>query len=311
MILYLTRDYGLETAKAANLIFVWSGANHLTPIIGAILADSYVGKYRMIVLGSILSFLGMVLLWLTAMFPQARPYCDQFSSICESPTTPELLLLYSSLGIMSIGAGGIRSSVGQGKQSEKCRNLIKLLQLLFPSTRVSASSFHVKLHARTSLFTGFAQVLVASFKNRHIDLPSQATNIEVCCLRKGSMLHVPSDKLSSCEKKKNPQQDLTSDGNASNPWSLSAIDQVEELKALIRVMPLCSSGIIMSVTIVQSSFSVIQSGTMDRHITPTFEIPAGSFGMFMLISLVVWIAFYDRIAIPLASKIKGNQFVLV
>ena len=57
MILYLTREYGLETAKAANLIFAWSGANHLTPFIGAIIADSYVGKYRMIVFGSILSFL--------------------------------------------------------------------------------------------------------------------------------------------------------------------------------------------------------------------------------------------------------------
>ena len=105
---------------------------------------------------------------------------------------------------------------------------------------------------------------------------------------------------------KNPQQELTSDGNASNPWNLCTVDQVEGLKALIRVMPLCSAGIMMSVTIVQSSLSVIQAGTMDRHITPNFEIPAGSFGMFMIISLVLWIAFYDRVALPLASKMKGK-----
>lgn len=56
---------------------------------------------------------GMVLLWftITTMFPQARPPpCDQFSDVYESPTTSQLLLLYFSFGLMSIGAGGIRSS---------------------------------------------------------------------------------------------------------------------------------------------------------------------------------------------------------
>ena len=57
MILYLTREFGMETAKAANVIFFWSAANYFTPIIGALLADSYMGKYRMIELGSIFSFL--------------------------------------------------------------------------------------------------------------------------------------------------------------------------------------------------------------------------------------------------------------
>lgn len=105
---------------------------------------------------------------------------------------------------------------------------------------------------------------------------------------------------------KNPQQDLTSDGTASNPWSLCTVDQVEELKALIRVIPLFSTGIMISVALTQSSFTVIQAGTMDRHITPKFEIPAGSFSMFLMISLIAWIAFYDRIALPLASKMKGK-----
>ncbi|XVE97565.1 hypothetical protein REPUB_Repub03eG0030400 [Reevesia pubescens] len=350
MILYLTREYGLETAEAANVIFVWSAANNFTPIIGAFLADSCVGKYRMIGFGSILSFLGMVLLWLTAMFPQARPYCDQFRSTCESPSTPQLVLLYSSLGLMSIGAGGIRSSslaFGADQLDKRnnpetfqsyfswwyasvsCSALIAVtcivyvqdnlgckmgfgvpVMLMFISTLsfYLASSFYVKLNPRTSLFTGFAQVVVASFRNRHIDLPSQPTN-EVYYLRKGSMLHVPSEKLRFLNKAcviKNPQQDLDSDGNVSNPWSLCAIDQVEELKALLRVMPICSTGIMMSVTISQGSFFVIQAGTMDRHITSNFEIPAGSFGMFMIVSIVVWIAFYDRIALPLASKIKGK-----
>jgi len=53
----------------------------------------------------------MVLLWLTTIIPGARvPSCAHFSSICNNDaTTPQLVFLYFCLGLMSIGAGGIRS----------------------------------------------------------------------------------------------------------------------------------------------------------------------------------------------------------
>ncbi|OMO91052.1 Proton-dependent oligopeptide transporter family [Corchorus olitorius] len=110
MMLYLTQQYNMGNTAAANVIFIWSAATNFTPILGALLADSYAGKYRTVGFGSILSFLGILLFWLTTMFPQATPTCDRISGICESPTTLQLLFLYSSLGIMAIGAGGIRSS---------------------------------------------------------------------------------------------------------------------------------------------------------------------------------------------------------
>lgn len=62
----------------------------------------------------------------------------------------------------------------------------------------------------------------------------------------------------------------------------------------------------ISVNLSQTSFPVLQAASMDRHITPYFEIPAGSFGVFMMISLILWIALYDRIVLPLASKISGK-----
>ncbi|OMO91055.1 Proton-dependent oligopeptide transporter family [Corchorus olitorius] len=352
MILYLTQQYNMENTAAASVIFIWTAASNLTPILGALIADSYTGKYRTVGFGSIISFLGMVLFWLTTMFPQATPKCDRFSGICESPTTPQLLFLYSSLGIMAIGAGGIRSSsMAFGvDQLDKVRNTpeyAKTLRSFFNWYYVSialgaiialtvivyiqdnlgwkmgfgvpvvlmfaavlsfylATPFYIKLKAKTSLLTGLAQVLVASFRNRHINLPSQVTN-EVYL--KGSMFHMPSENLRFLNKAcviRNPQQDLTLDGNASNPWSLCTVDQVEELKALIRVMPICSTGIMITLVFNQGSFIVIQANTMDRHITSKFEIPAASFSVFVIIGLMLGILFYERIAIPLASKIKGK-----
>ena len=105
-----------------------------------------------------------------------------------------------------------------------------------------------------------------------------------------------------------PERDINPDGSASNPWSLCTVDQVEELKALIKVIPIWSSGIMMSiVTSSQTSFPVLQANSMDRHLSSSFEIPAGSFSMFLVIVLFLWVALYDRIILPLASKIRGKR----
>ncbi|KAF7124451.1 hypothetical protein RHSIM_Rhsim12G0200800 [Rhododendron simsii] len=44
-------------------------------------------------------------------------------------------------------------------------------------------------------------------------------------------------------------EDITPEGEASHAWSLCTVDQVEELKSLIRVIPLWSSSIMMSVNV--------------------------------------------------------------
>ncbi|KAE8698437.1 Casein kinase I-like 3 isoform 1 [Hibiscus syriacus] len=354
---YLTTEFGMETVKTATVVNFWSAVTHLTPIIGAFLADSYMGKYWMIGFGSVVCFLGMVLLWLTAVIPEARPYCDPFSTICESPTTLQLLVLYCSLGLISVGSGGIRSSclvlgadqLGKGNNPESAKTLQNFFSWYYATVSFSclialtlivyiqeeagwgmgfgvpvmlmfasslsfflASSLYIKLKAKESLITGFAQVLVASFRNRYSELPSHATK-EVYHIKEGSMLQVPSEKLRFLNKAcviKDPQRDLSLNGTASNPWNLCTIDQVEDLKALLGVMPLCSAGIMLSVTVVQAPLVIVQARTMDRHINSNFEIPAGSFTVFLMTAIVVWIAFYNQIALPLASKIKGKPVCL-
>ncbi|KAJ4709166.1 Protein NRT1/ PTR FAMILY 1.2 like, partial [Melia azedarach] len=112
MILYLTREYNMEMTVATNVLFIWSAASDFLPILGGFVADSYSGRYPMIGFGCITSLLGMILLWFTAIFPPLKPpACDQVSNNnCEPPTASQLLFLYSAFVLMSIGAGGIRSS---------------------------------------------------------------------------------------------------------------------------------------------------------------------------------------------------------
>ncbi|XP_022132101.1 protein NRT1/ PTR FAMILY 1.2-like isoform X4 [Momordica charantia] len=109
MVFYLRDDYGFQIAAASSILSLWSAASNALAIAGAVLADSYVGRFRSIILGSFSSFLGMALLWLTAMIPQLKPSsCSSSGILCDSANPYQLAILFTSLGFISIGAGCIR-----------------------------------------------------------------------------------------------------------------------------------------------------------------------------------------------------------
>ncbi|KAK6788984.1 hypothetical protein RDI58_012783 [Solanum bulbocastanum] len=69
----------------------------------------------------------------------------------------------------------------------------------------------------------------------------------------------------------NLQRDLNPDGSTLNPWNLCSVERVESLKALIRVLPMWSTGFMMFVDMNVFAFSVLQTKTMDRHIFLTLK----------------------------------------
>ncbi|KAI4329233.1 hypothetical protein L6164_021520 [Bauhinia variegata] len=353
MILYLIGDYRLRVAKAANIIFLWSAATNFTPVLAAFIADSYVGRFHSIGSGSIISFLGMALMLLTAMISQARPPpCSHSIKSCKSATGGQLAILLLSFALVSIGGGGISCSLAFGadqlykkvnpkKQrvlesfiswyiaSQAMAVIIALTGIIYMQDQFGwkvgfgvpaalmllstilfylASSIYVKEKPHSSLFTGFAQVIVAAYKNRKLPLPPRDSAGKYHHM-KDSDLVVPTDKLRFLNKAciiRDPEQDITADGSASNPWSVCTIQQVEELKAIIKVIPLWSSGIMVAVSASQTSFHLLQAKSMDRHITSNFEIPAGSYSVFMMLAIFATVGVYDRVILPLASKIRGK-----
>ncbi|KEH21351.1 putative proton-dependent oligopeptide transporter family, major facilitator superfamily [Medicago truncatula] len=185
--------------------------------------------------------------------------------------------------------------------------------MLFSSVVFFLGSFmYVKVKPNKSLLAGFAQVIVASWKNRHLTLPPN--NSGLWYFQSGSNLVQPTDKARFLNKAcimKNREKDLDSNGMPIDPWSLCTVRQVEELKAVIKVLPLWSTGITIAVTISQQSFSVVQATTMNRMVH-NFEIPPTSFSAFGILTLTIWVAIYDRIIVSLLSKYtkKGKGLTL-
>ncbi|RDX63115.1 Protein NRT1/ PTR FAMILY 1.2 [Mucuna pruriens] len=352
MILYLIGDYRLGVVKATKIILLWLAATNFSPVFAAFLADAYLGRFLAIALGSILSFLGMTVMWLTAMSRKARPPpCSVSSEKCKSATTPQMAILLSCLALISIGGGGISCSLAFGadqlNQKAKPKNqrvlesfiswyiVCQSIAVVFALTGIVYIQDHfgwklgfgvpaalmffstlffflispryVKQKPHTSLLTGFAQVLFVAYKNRNLPFPPNHST-GMYHHNKDSTLVAPTDKLRFLNKAcmiKDGEEEI-----GSKKWSVCTIEQVEELKAMIKVIPLWSTSIMMGVSTSQTSFWLLQAKSMNRHVTSNFQIPAGSFGVFIMLAVCVTAGVYDRVIIPLASKVRGKAFTI-
>lgn len=92
-----------------------------------------------------------------------------------------------------------------------------------------------------------------------------------------------------------------------NKWYLPTSTDVEEVKLILRMLPIWATTIIFWTIYAQmSTFSVSQATTMDRHMGKSFEIPAASLTVFFVGSILLTVPIYDRVVVPIAKKFLRN-----
>ncbi|KAF3521594.1 hypothetical protein F2Q69_00051238 [Brassica cretica] len=172
---------------------------------------------------------------------------------------------------------------------------------------------YVYVKPEGSIFSGIAQVVVAARKKRKMKLPEEDD---------GTVTYYdPPVKESVLSKLHHSNQfrfldkaaviiegDLTPEGVPANKWRLCSIQEVEEVKCLIRIVPVWSAGIIsLAAMSQQGTFTVSQALKMDRHMGPNFEIPAGSLSVISLLTIGVFLPLYDRVLVPFLRRITGHK----
>ncbi|TYI21872.1 hypothetical protein ES332_A06G067400v1 [Gossypium tomentosum] len=91
-----------------------------------------------------------------------------------------------------------------------------------------------------------------------------------------------------------------------NPWKLCPVTRVEEVKMVVALLPIWATTILFWTTYAQMmTFSVEQASTMERSVGG-FQIPAGSLTVFFVAAILITLAVYDRLIMPLWKKWKGK-----
>ncbi|KAG6679900.1 hypothetical protein I3842_13G013200 [Carya illinoinensis] len=348
LITYLTEELQEPNSTAVKNVNTWLGVSYLFPMLGAYIADSFLGRFNIILVASIIYCTGMTLLatsvsiilplhrrkalFFTALYIIAvgegghKPCVQTFAADQFDEDLPEEFKKAKSsffnwwyLGI-SIGATSstlvvvymiedISWAVGFGALAAAMA--WSLLVFLLGLKR------YRKQGPLGSPFTTVAQVLMAAACKWRVE---QTTGVlGVCCdperpgwihmkdgrrQTKGRTTLVHSNQLRLLDK-----ATIIDDVDASsrNPWRLCSLNQVEEVKLVLRLIPiwLCSLMFAVDAANFQTYFTK-QGSTMNRAIGPHFQLPAASFQALLGITVMVVVPVYDRVLVPIARRFTGH-----
>ncbi|CAL4973929.1 unnamed protein product [Urochloa decumbens] len=183
------------------------------------------------------------------------------------------------------------------------------LMLLSTVSFFLGSGLYIKEKGRRQMFAGIGAAVGAAVRNRRARLPAK-TGDAVYHHLKDSKLTVPTDQLRFLNKAcmiSEEESDSDSASNSGGRRRVCTVDQVEQLKSAIRVLPIWSSTVFLALAMNQS-FAVKQADTMDRRVGRgrSFEVPSGSLALFNMATMSLWSASYDRWVAPALRRHTGN-----
>jgi peptide/histidine transporter 3/4 len=92
-----------------------------------------------------------------------------------------------------------------------------------------------------------------------------------------------------------------------SPWQVCTVTQVEEVKLLVRMLPIWWTNLMFSAVFAQVGTLFLNQGTtMDRHMGPNFEIPAASMPLFITATICVFLPLYDKFFVPFMRSLTGD-----
>ncbi|GAB2300345.1 hypothetical protein Dimus_034384 [Dionaea muscipula] len=157
-----------------------------------------------------------------------------------------------------------------------------------------------------SPITHIVEVVVAATKKRKLELPQDSSFLYEEAPEGTGIRHT--DQFRFLDKAAIVTEgDFEGAGDSKpNPWRISTVTRVEEVKMIIRLLPIWATTIMFWTTYAQMiTFSVEQASTMDRSMGH-FKIPAGSLTVFFVSAILITLAVYDRFIIPFWKRWKGK-----
>ncbi|KAF8403630.1 hypothetical protein HHK36_011734 [Tetracentron sinense] len=335
LITYLTNVLHQSTATAAKNVNTWYGVSALLPLLGAFIADTYLGRFKTIIFASLIYIVGLVMLVISVSVIDLRFRYVTF-----------FLFLY----VVAVGEGGHKPCVqtfgaDQFDEDTKAKSSFfnwwffgicggagaAIFIVIYIQDNVGwAVGFGIpavamvlalvllllgrRLYRRQVLsgspLTRVVQVFVAACRKRHLTV-SQDGHGESCEDGEGMGVQPSGRTLTHTNQfkfldKSTFIDDLDASSTTINNWRLCSRNQVEEAKTLLRLIPIWLSCLMYAIVFAQiGTFFTKQGSTVDTTIGSHFSIPPASLQAVICIVIVIIVPIYDRILVPVATNITG------
>ncbi|KAM5580559.1 protein NRT1/ PTR FAMILY 6.4 [Rosa sericea] len=346
LVTYLVGNLHLTSAKSATIVTNFMGTLNLLGLLGGFVADAKLGRYLTVLLSATITALGITLLTIATSIPRMRPPACEGNQECIEATGSQLVLLYAALYLTALGGGGIKSNVsGFGSdqfdssdpKEEKSMifffnrfyfgisigSLFAVLVLVYIQDNVgrglgygiSAGTVVIALivlllgtpfyrfkKPRGSPLTMIWRVIFLAWKKRVHPYPSHPS-----LLNQYQEAKIPhTERLKCLDKAAILDEYAASEENRSNPWIVSTVTQVEEVKLVFMLLPIWSTCILFWTVYSQmTTFTIEQATFMNRKVS-SFEIPSGSFSAFLFITILLFTSLNEQLFVPLARKITKS-----
>ncbi|KAL1219892.1 Protein NRT1/ PTR FAMILY 5.13 [Cardamine amara subsp. amara] len=340
LINYLTGPLGQSTAVAAANVNAWFGISTLLPVLGAFVADAFLGRYRTIIIASLIYILGLAFLTLSAFLV---PKTTEVNS--SSPSSFLKALFFFSIYLVAFGQSGHKPCVqafGADQFDEKD-----------PQEKIERSTFFNWWYLTMSAGI-FLAILVVVYIQDNVSwalgfgIPSVFMVISLVLFVVGRRSYryskrrqeeeinpftrigrvfffaVKNQRLSSsqlCEDElvAEPSQEspqklrclnkalLVPNGSAHRETSCKPRD-VEDATTLVRLIPIWLTTLTYTIPNAQyMTFFTKQGVTMERTIFPGVKIPPASLQVIISISIILSVSIYDRVLVPISRKITKDS----
>ncbi|KAG4948589.1 hypothetical protein JHK82_041770 [Glycine max] len=99
---------------AANMLTNYMGTGYILAIPVAVLADTWIGRYRSVLISGVFEFVGLALLTAQAHYPSLKPpLCNIYdiTAHCKTPSGGQEALLFIGLYLLAFGTAGVKAAL--------------------------------------------------------------------------------------------------------------------------------------------------------------------------------------------------------
>ncbi|KAL6651314.1 hypothetical protein ACP70R_010239 [Stipagrostis hirtigluma subsp. patula] len=350
LVVYLeTVLHGSNLASASN-VTTWFGTSYLTPVFGAIIADTFWGNYNTILVSLVVYLLGMMFVTFSAFLPVTE-LCG-VGSACH-PLFGAQTVAFLGLYLVAFGSGGVRAALlpfgaeqyddDNAVDRERKMSFFSWFYICVDFGMIISGVFIVWIQQNISWGLGFgiatacialgfggfvlatpmykrrmptgtplkslAQVVVAACRKVSLRAPADAGLLYEVHDKIDQPKIAHTDEFAFLDKAAvvadSDLEEVTNDAAAAaGTWRLCTVTQVEELKILLRLLPIWATSIVLSAAYAQLNTTFVQQGgVMDMRVM-SFTVPAASLVSFEVLCVLAWVLIYGSVIVPALRSVS-------